>query len=115
MRRKALSTPWAEKLILTIYWLVSGYAMRAWRAIVTLAAVLILAAWLFTRFHGFTDPGAMTFWSALRYTSRTAISLLPKDQPALTPLGDVVQIGVRVLTPILLGLAVLSIRGRVKR
>ena len=37
------------------------------------------------------------------------------DQPKLTPLGDVVQIGVRIIVPVLLGLAALSVRGRVKR
>jgi hypothetical protein len=57
----------------------------------------------------------MTFWSALRYTGRTAIGLLPRDQPTLTPWGDVVQIAVRVVVPVLLGVALLSIRGRVKR
>ncbi len=35
--------------------------------------------------------------------------------PALTPWGDVVQIAVRIVVPVLLGLAVLSIRGRAKR
>jgi hypothetical protein len=57
----------------------------------------------------------MTFWAALRYSGRTAIGLLPKDQPTLTPLGDVVQICVRIIVPVLLGLAVLPLRGRVKR
>jgi hypothetical protein len=57
----------------------------------------------------------MTFWAALGYSARTAIGLLPKDQPTLTPVGDVVQICVRIIVPVLLGLAVLSVRGRVKR
>jgi hypothetical protein len=47
--------------------------------------------------------------------SRTAIGLLPSNQPTLTPWGDAVQIAVRVTVPVLLGLAVLSVRGRVKR
>jgi hypothetical protein len=36
-------------------------------------------------------------------------------QPELTRFGDVVQILLRILGPVLLGLAVLSVRGRVKR
>jgi hypothetical protein len=48
-------------------------------------------------------------------TARTAVGLPRDRQPQLTPFGDVVQILVRILAPVLLGLAVLSIRGRVKR
>ena len=92
--------------------------MSAWRGaggLATLTGVLVVAAWLLTRRHGLVPPHAMTFWAALRYSGRTAIGLLPKDQPTLTPLGDVVQICVRIIVPVVLGLAVLSVRGRVKR
>src|SRR5919204_3639443 len=41
--------------------------------------------WLLTRRHGLVPSHAMTFWAALRYSGRTAIGLLPKDQPTLTP------------------------------
>jgi hypothetical protein len=115
MRRHAGRKLSVERVVLTLYWLVSGYALRAWRALAALAFVLPLAAWLLVHRHGFADPQAMTFWGALRYSGRTAIGLLPKDQPILTPLGDVAQIAVRVVVPLLIGLAVLSIRGRVKR
>jgi hypothetical protein len=115
MRRYAAPRFSVERAVLTLYWLVAGYALRAWRALAALAAVLVVAAWLFVHQHGFVDPQAMTFWSALRYSGRTAIGLLPKDQPKLTPWGDVLQIAVRIIIPVLLGLAVLSVRGRVKR
>jgi hypothetical protein len=114
MRRHATPRFSAEWAVLTLHWLVSGYALRAWRALAALTAVLVLAAWLLVH-HGFAAPPAMTFWGALRYLGRTAIGLLPKDQLALTPSGDVLQIAVRVIVPVLLGLAVFSIRGRVKR
>jgi uncharacterized protein YjbI with pentapeptide repeats len=115
MRRHAAPRFSVERFVLFLYWLFSGYALRAWRAFVTLGAVLVLTAWLLAHYRGFATPHAMTFWSALRYSGRTAIGLLPKDQPTLTPLGDVLQIAVRILVPVLLGLAALSIRGRVKR
>ncbi len=115
MRRHATPRFSAERAILTLYWLVAGYALRAWRAFATLTVVLMLAAWLLVHRHGFAVPQAMTFWGALRYSGRTAIGLLPKDQPTLTPWGDILQITVRVAVPVLLGLAALSIRGRVKR
>ena len=114
MRRYAAPRFSVEHLVLTLYWLVAGYALRAWRALTALVAVLVVMAWLFVQ-HGFVNPRGITFWSALRYSARTAIGLLPRDQPALTPWGDILQITVRVIVPVLLGLAVLSIRGRVKR
>jgi uncharacterized protein YjbI with pentapeptide repeats len=115
MRRYAAPRFSVEHLVLTLYWLVAGYALRAWRALTALVAVLVVMAWLFVQHDGFVDPRGITFWGALRYSARTAIGLLPKDQPALTPWGDMLQIAVRIIVPVLLGLAVLSVRGRVKR
>jgi hypothetical protein len=60
-------------------------------------------------------PPDTSFPAALVYGARTAIGLARDPQPALTRWGDVFQIGVRIVVPVLLGLAVLSIRGRVKR
>jgi uncharacterized protein YjbI with pentapeptide repeats len=114
MRRQAAPRISVERAVLTLYWLVSGYALRAWRAVTALGVVLLLAAWLFVHRHGFVDSD-VTFWNALRYSSRTAIGLLPKNQPDLTPWGEVLQLSVRIIIPVLLGLAVLSLRGRVKR
>jgi hypothetical protein len=115
MRRQATPRFGVERAVLTLYWLVAGYALRAWRAVAASAALLILAAWLLVYRHGFADPNAMTYWSSLRYCGRTAIGLLPKDLPVLTPWGDVLQIAVRITIPVLLALAVLSVRGRIKR
>jgi uncharacterized protein YjbI with pentapeptide repeats len=115
LRRHAAPPFSVERAVLTLYWLVAGYALRAWRAFAALTMILVLAAWLLAYHHGLAAPQVMSFWGALRYSGRTAIGLLPRDQPALTPWGDVVQIAVRVVVPVLLGLAVLSIRGRVKR
>jgi len=114
MRRHATPRFSVERAILTLYWLVAGYALRAWRAVAALTLILVLAAWLLVQ-AGFAAPKAMTFGGSLRFSGRTAIGLLPKDQPTLTPWGDVLQIAVRVVVPVLLGLALLSIRGRVKR
>jgi hypothetical protein len=114
MRRKANATPGVERFILTAYWFISGYALRAWRALAAIVVLLALAAWLLISFDGIKSP-TMTYWAALRYSARTTIGLLPKDQPVLSPVGDVLQIAIRVIVPVLLGLAVLSVRGRVKR
>jgi uncharacterized protein YjbI with pentapeptide repeats len=112
MRRGGSSRPTAEWLVLTLYWLLSGYALRAWRALAAIVVVLSLSAWLLQR-EGFLYPSSFT--DAMIYSARTAIGLLRDPQPPLSRFGDVVQLGVRISVPFLLGLAVLSIRGRVKR
>jgi hypothetical protein len=132
MRRRA-TPPSAELGILTLYWLVSGYALRAWRAFTAVMLTLVLFAVLMVGF-GFRDPdhsretaGTATALSsqsqradtslagAIVYGARTAIGLQREPQPQLTRIGDALQISLRVLVPVLLGLGILSIRGRVKR
>src|SRR6266540_2648615 len=137
LRRKA-SPPSIERLILWLYWLVSGYGLRAWRAITATLVVLAVFAMLMVT-AGFQhpargQPGSLTtapatttrpaatiqasetsVAAAMIYGARTAIGLTRNPQPALTRWGDVLQIAVRIMVPVLLGLAVLSIRGRVRR
>jgi hypothetical protein len=133
-----------EHAVLWLYWLVSGYGLRAWRALAAFLVLLAVAAALFAYAGGFassattTVPTATTttrpvptappnapatttatadtsFGGALVYSARTVIGLTRDPQPRLTRFGDVVQILLRILGPVLLGLAVLSVRGRVKR
>ena len=42
MRRHDPDAPRAERLVLWVYWLRSGYALRAWRALATLAVVVVV-------------------------------------------------------------------------
>jgi uncharacterized protein YjbI with pentapeptide repeats len=129
----------AEWAILTLYWLVSGYGLRAWRALASLTAVVLVASVIFAC-CGFDQPefrpvgvnaqGELVYernqgdrpasWdelpAALRYSAQATTALLrgPDVQP-LTAVGEWVQIALRLIGPVLLGLAVLSVRGRVKR
>jgi hypothetical protein len=170
MRRNA-AQPGVERLILRVYWLVSGYGLRAGRAItaavvgLTLFTVLMVAvgfeppassqaasattstAGLPTRATASTvgiptsasktttigtptspttssagiattttEPPDTSPAGAAAYGARTAIGLpIYPPQPKLTVWGDVLQITLRITVPVLLGLAILSIRGRVKR
>lgn len=139
MRRHDPGTPRAERFVLWLYWLTSGYGLRAWRALATFAVLLVVAAGLFTFGGGFasstttgsgspptsttprsapvttTATADTSFGGALVYSARTVIGLTRDPQPRLTRFGDVVQILLRLVGPVLLGLAILSIRGRVKR
>jgi uncharacterized protein YjbI with pentapeptide repeats len=132
-----------ECAILWLYWLVSGYALRAWRALASLAAVVLIASVIFA-FWGFAAPdppafrpvevnsegalvyepqpqvdrpaGAAELPTALRVSAQATTALLRgPDAGALTAVGEWLQIALRLIGPVLLGLAVLSVRGRVKR
>jgi uncharacterized protein YjbI with pentapeptide repeats len=135
LRRKA-TPPSVERAILSAYWLVSGYGLRAWRALAAVLIALTLFAMLMvtvgfqqsrpaqlaaTGPTGVAAPAQSTpaadtsFVDAMLYGARTAIGLPRTPQPNLTRWGDVLQILLRIIVPVLLGLSVLSIRGRVKR
>lgn len=103
-----------ERGILTAYWLVSGYGLRAWRALSWLA---ILTAAFAVAFHliGFTRPPQPdSYWTRLLYAFRATLSLTD-NEVTLTAWGKLLQALLRITGPVLLGLALLAVRGRVKR
>jgi uncharacterized protein YjbI with pentapeptide repeats len=102
----------AEYAVLTLYWLISGYALRASRALIALAVVVLCGAVLLDWF-GFRPD--RDFGRALLYSLESTVSLLRAPTAKLTAGGEVVQIVLRLLGPLLFGLALLSLRGRVKR
>ena len=155
MRRLALRKPtntdaasksprpsWAERILLYGYWAVSGYGLRASRALLTLVAVIAGAAMLYTTpaFAAVTPPpaqilridpssGAVTctlptertapdLWTALEYSARESISLLQaRGIPAIetTGIGTIVDFVLRLAGPVLLAFAILALRARTKR
>jgi hypothetical protein len=103
-----------ERGILTAYWLVSGHGLRAWRAVAGLAVVTALLAVAFHR-AGFTvPPRPASYWTSLLYAFRATLSLTD-NQVTLTAWGQLLQGVLRLTGPVLLGLALLALRGRVKR
>jgi hypothetical protein len=103
-----------ERAILTVYWLVSGYGLRAWRALAWLAA---LTAGFAVAFHlaGFTrPPQPYTYWTSLLYAFRATLSLTDSEVQ-LTAWGKLLQALLRLTGPVLLALALLAIRARTKR
>jgi len=116
LRRHNRDAPWAERLVLWLYWLVSGYGLRGLRALVWLAVVVVgLAAVLqAVGFNGGDPP----FRDALIYAAQSTVSI-PSSNVALTDhvswAGEVLRIVLRLAGPLLLGLALLSVRNRVKR
>jgi Pentapeptide repeats (9 copies) len=112
--RRAAGPPWAEGVVLWLYWLVSGYGLRASRALIALAITIALGGVLLGLF-GF-DAEKHPDDGALLFAAESSISLLrPPDTKNLTAVGHVVQIVLRLAGPLFFGLALLSLRGRVKR
>jgi hypothetical protein len=124
------------------YWAVSGYGLRASRALITLVVVLIVSALLYTfpAFATVTAPpaqiamispttGVVTytsppppaeprFWTALEYSARESISLLQvRSTPTLdtTAAGTLLDFFLRLAGPVLLAFTVLALRARIKR
>jgi hypothetical protein len=130
-------------------WAVSGYGLRAWRALAALTVLLVGSAALFTLpvfAHlpaapqhvssvdlatgalGYTpgaQPGvkpdasaAVPFGTSLEFTATESLTLIrASGDPLLktTTKGTALDMALRLLAPLLLGLALLAVRGRTKR
>jgi hypothetical protein len=120
MRRRARRTTGtasrgqAERGVLTAYWLVSGYAYAHGGL---LPASPRLPALFAVAFHlvGFAQPPhPVSYWTSQLYAFRATLSLTDSDVK-LTAWGQLLQGLLRLTGPVLLGLALLALRGRLKR
>jgi hypothetical protein len=111
--RRRHSAPWAERIILWLYWLFSGYGLRGSRALLALLVTIAVAA-LPLSLWGFHPD--RTYWGALLFSVESSISLLRAPEGVhLSHGGEVIQIVLRLAGPLFFGLALLALRGRVKR
>ena len=102
-----------DRGVVTAYWLVSGYGLRAWRALAWLVGITMAFALAF-HLIGFTHPPQpATYWTSMLYAFRSTISLT--DDVILTAWGQLLQALLRLTGPVLLGLALLALGNRVKR
>ena len=113
MEMRRHSAPFGERSILWLYWLFSGYGLRATRALLALALTITLGAVCLHEFGFEADrsPEDGTFLFSLE----SSISLLRAPEGDLTPGGHVIQIVLRLTGPLFFALALLALRGRVKR
>jgi uncharacterized protein YjbI with pentapeptide repeats len=111
MRRRAGDSR-SERLLLTAYWLVAGYGLRASRALTALVVTIILFSLIFWAF-GFADR--RPYIDALVFTTADSSSLFRAPASGLNLFGTVLELGLRLLGPLFIGLALLSVRGRIKR
>lgn len=116
MRRHDRGTWVGERVILWLYWLVSGYGLRASRALIALAITITLIGAVPLDLWGFRP--APPFGRGLLFALESSISVLlePTSPPhRQTAAGQVIEIFLRLAGPLLVGLALLALRGRVKR
>lgn len=148
MRRHADDIPWSERTLLTAYWALSGYGLRASRAFTWLMAamattVLALMLWGLPQHHPKpTSTGILSgsgkimltivpsspaspngpyherlsaerFEKSLRVVINSVV--FRSSGQDLAPVGTYIEMASRLSEPVLLGLALLAIRNRVKR
>ena len=100
-----------ERAIISLYWLVSGYGLRASRALIALVVTVLLFTCLFS-IAGIRDGN---FWDDLVFSLQSTTNLLRGPAEDIPIEGELLEIGLRLLGPLFFGLALLSLRGRVKR
>ena len=109
-RTKGVIGSRGERILLWLYWAVSGYGLRASRAFISLVLVVLGFAVLLYSF-GLQEPNVMT---ALLHSLEGA-AVRGAEPGVLNEAGRFLVVPLRLLGPILLGLAILSLRGRVRR
>jgi uncharacterized protein YjbI with pentapeptide repeats len=130
-----------QRHLLWVYWLCSGYALRALRSLAALAIILVLSTFAFSGWGFRTDPQTALrptsfdilnrriiytpqslptppsgIWEGFTYSLQSATSLVraPDERP-LTRFGTLLQITLRVIGPILVALTALAVRSHIKR
>jgi uncharacterized protein YjbI with pentapeptide repeats len=119
MRRLALRTSglrgFPERSVLFLYWLISGYGLRAWRALIAFAVLLGASTFLLWKL-GFDAGNSIGLHHSLRVAVASATSLVrPVDDEELNGAGFAIEILLRFVGPLLLALAALAVRAQVKR
>lgn len=115
MRRHAKSLSASERLIITMYWAVSGYGLRASRSLLFLTLLIAAISGLALTF-GFSGKSP-TYPQAFIYYLESVISLRNESlhTTRLNTFGAAIRVVLKIAGPVLLGLSVLAVRNRVKR
>ena len=74
--------------------------------------LLLAVAWLLAMGPGLEKGNTI---DALAYAARSVLPLPNSESITATTTGDALQVGLRVLGPVLIGLVVLGLRAQVKR
>jgi hypothetical protein len=112
MRRFSGNRGRAEQFVVWLYWALSGYGLRASRALAAL--LILLTAGTLTLQHVGFRHASPSFDRATILALRAMVPGMSSDE-LLTVTGNVVEVSLRVMTPIFAALFILALRNRVKR
>jgi len=127
--------PSVQGAVLLAYWWVSGYGLRAWRAVGALVVVLLVAAFLYSAggmativsadaaTSARTDAGTsqpatarpLTLGEGLVVAGQQGLSLHTRPGVELNASADAIGLALRLLVPLFLVLAALAVRNRISR
>lgn len=111
MRRWSVDRPLLERILVWCYWLMSGYGLRAGRALVAWLFLVSIGAWGLCRF-GFAS--SHTVEHAVLSAIRAAIPGFPTES-SLTAEGQWIETGLRVFGAVFVALFLLAARSMVMR
>ncbi len=135
MRRLAAKAFSGERALLSLYWAVSGYGLRASRSALALVVLMAIATYgmAASGYCNSEDPFgdrtsatcvqedgspsiSQTFTlSNLSFTAGTALTIVGAPEAQLTSTGYGIRLVLRLLGPLLVALSLLALRNRVKR
>lgn len=117
MRRYSRDASFLERLIVTLYWVVSGYGLREVRPLIFFGLLVWLGGYT-ASVWGF-EAGPVSIRDGLLFSLNAIVSVFPGQRiswpECLTWIGRTIGIGVTVLGTFLLALFALAVRNRVKR
>ena len=105
----------AERGLLWLYWLVAGYGLRASRSLAALALAIAVASVPLSLWGFHPNQPYHGYGRAILFAAESSTSLLRAPTARLSASGQVIDIFIRLAGPLLFALALLSLRGRVKR
>jgi hypothetical protein len=126
MRRIASPRISFDRILLTAYKVISGYGLRAYRALSTYFAILLAVSlllryrtgWFVENASAAAGSAALTFnrfWDVFAITARSSVTFFSPVTNGLNAAGTLLFIGLRLTGPVALALAILAVRARVQR
>jgi uncharacterized protein YjbI with pentapeptide repeats len=111
MRRR--SAPRVDRVVLTAYWLISGYGLRVSRALI---GYLIVVTALAIAMEHWGLSNSAPFYKILVYVlASTTVLQKPSVTLAINGVGNYLQVAARLMGPTMFALMLLALRSRVRR
>jgi hypothetical protein len=112
MRRLDGDAGFGERVLVTLYWLLSGYGLRAGRCVIAYSVLVGLATWAM-KFDGFTGD-AYSITRAAIFSVRASLPGITTVEP-LSAFGQTMEVALRVLGTLTIALFLISVRSRLMR